>query len=127
MNTGIVLHNCQIVPDKAFEPDRLKTKNYLGRPWKDHSQTIIMESNIGDLIHPDGWMSFMNTNVGHDTVNYAEYGNKGPGADTTHRVKWPGYSVISKSEAAQYTVESFINTDNWLGKTGIPNTKGLMS
>ena len=42
--------------DKALIPDKAKIKSYLGRPWKEYSHTMIMESEIDDFIHPDGFL-----------------------------------------------------------------------
>ncbi|KAJ1692014.1 hypothetical protein LUZ63_016169 [Rhynchospora breviuscula] len=127
MNTGIVFHGCQIIAAEDFKAKSKATANYLGRPWKDYSRTIIMESTIGELIHPEGWMPWMNSKARQSTVSYAEYGNKGPGATPEQRVKWPGFHMLSKSEAAKYTVESFIDDNGWLASTGIPTNAGLMS
>ncbi|CAB4288145.1 unnamed protein product [Prunus armeniaca] len=52
--TGIVLKDCKIMPDKDLEPVKSQFKTYLGRPWKEFSRTIVMDSTIEDLIHPDG-------------------------------------------------------------------------
>ncbi|CAN1149343.1 Probable pectinesterase/pectinesterase inhibitor 25 [Linum perenne] len=32
--------------------------NYLWRPWKMYSRTVVMESYIGDLIQPVGWLEW---------------------------------------------------------------------
>ncbi|KAJ3687393.1 hypothetical protein LUZ61_016557 [Rhynchospora tenuis] len=127
MKTGIVFHNCQIIAAEDFKAKSIATANYLGRPWKDYSRTIIMESTIGELIQPEGWMPWLNSKSRQSTVCYAEYGNKGPGATPEQRVKWPGFHILSKSDAAEYTVESFIDDNGWLASTGIPSNAGLMS
>ncbi|KAH7866104.1 hypothetical protein Vadar_015632 [Vaccinium darrowii] len=43
-----------------------------------------------------------------DEVIYAEYDNKGPGANTKGRVPW-AREINSSSEAAEFTVKNFIN------------------
>ncbi|URE12582.1 pectinesterase [Musa troglodytarum] len=116
--------NCRIVPDKRLFPDRLKIPSYLGRPWKARSRTIIMESTIGDLIKPEGWLpwdgdQFLNT------LFYAEYGNRGPGAGTSGRVKWPGFHVIDRQTAQKYTVNSLIQGHRWIKFSGIPYLGGF--
>uniref|UniRef100_A0A804J7U7 Pectinesterase catalytic domain-containing protein n=1 Tax=Musa acuminata subsp. malaccensis TaxID=214687 RepID=A0A804J7U7_MUSAM len=61
-----------------------------------------------------------------NTLYYGEYMNRGPGSNTTGRVKWPGYRVInSTAEASNFTVTSFIQGDQWLGSTSVPFTSGL--
>lgn len=107
--TGIVIQNCDIVPEAALFPVRFTVKSYLGRPWKACSKTVIMESRIGDLIHPDGWAPW-DENKYLDTLYYAEYNNEGPGANVQRRIKWPGYKgLISKNEAAKFTATQFLN------------------
>ncbi|XP_068659864.1 putative pectinesterase/pectinesterase inhibitor 28 [Aristolochia californica] len=122
--TGIVIHNCRIVPETRLFNTRFTTKTYLGRPWKEYSRTIIMESTIADFIQPDGYMPW-DGDFALKTLYYAEYANRGPGARTTRRVRWPGVKVISRREALQYTVGSFINGNSWLRSTGAPYMLGL--
>ncbi|KAI5556526.1 hypothetical protein BDE02_18G041800 [Populus trichocarpa] len=121
--TGIVLQNCRIEPDKDLVPVKTKIRSYLGRPWKEFSRTIIMESTIGDFIHPDGWLPWQGE-FGLKTLYYAEYNNKGAGAKTTARIKWPGYHIINNEEAMKFTAEPFYQGD-WISATGSPIHLGL--
>lgn len=80
--TGISIQNCSISP--AENLDGIKT--YLGRPWKNYSTTIIMESRLGSFIDPQGWLAWTGGNPPvPDTILYVEYSNAGPGAETE---KW---------------------------------------
>lgn len=54
-NTGISIHNCKIAAASDLAPVPSKFATYLGRPWKQHSRTVIMQSSLGGLIHPAGW------------------------------------------------------------------------
>lgn len=120
--TGFVLQNCRIEADKDLIPAK-NIKNYLGRPWKEYSRTIIMESTIGDFIHPDGWLPWQG-NFGLKTLYYAEFKNKGPGAETKARIQWPGYHVINKQEALKYTVSPFLQGE-WISASGSQVRLGL--
>lgn len=122
--TGLVIHNCRIVPEQKLFPDRFKIKSYLGRPWKEFSRTVIMESTLADFIQPTGWLPWAGT-FGLDTLYFAEYGNKGPGARTEQRVKWRGYHVINRNEAAQFTAGKFLGGDKWLSSAGVPFLLGF--
>ncbi|KAF2288508.1 hypothetical protein GH714_008026 [Hevea brasiliensis] len=125
-NTGISIHNCTIeaAPDLAM--DLNSTLNYLGRPWKEYSRTVYMQSYIGNLIAPDGWLEWNGT-TGLDTLFYGEFKNYGPGANTTMRVKWPGYNLMNVSQAVNFTVHNFTMGDTWLPDTDIPFYGGLLS
>ncbi|XP_045089327.1 pectinesterase-like isoform X2 [Aegilops tauschii subsp. strangulata] len=125
MPTGIVLQGCKIVPEDALFPVRQTVPSYLGRPWKEYSRTVIMESTIGDLIKPEGWSEWMG-DLGLKTLYYAEYANTGPGAGTSKRVTWPGYRVIGQAEATQFTAGVFIDGMSWLKNTGTPNVMGFI-
>lgn len=62
------------------------------------------------------------------TLYYGEYVNRGPGAGTSKRVKWPGYRVItSPAEARNFTVAELIQGGTWLESTGVAYTEGLWS
>lgn len=120
-NTGLVIHNCRIVPEQKLYPQRFAIKTYLGRPWKEYARTVIMESTLGDFIQPAGYLSWN----GDNTCTYAEYGNRGPGARANGRVKWKGVRVISKKEALGYTAGVFIQGNQWLKYTGFKYMLGL--
>jgi pectin methylesterase-like acyl-CoA thioesterase len=121
--TGTVLQKCQIKADDTMLAVKDKIKSYLGRPWKEFSRTIVMESEIGDFIQPEGWTPWEG-NFALNTLYYAEYNNTGPGASTSARVKWPGYKVINKEEASKYTVGNFLK-GSWVQSTGVPSQQGL--
>lgn len=117
-STGIVLHRCSIVADESLKPVVDKFKTYLGRPWKEYSKLVIMESEIGGLIDPEGYMPWEG-DFGLKTLSYSEFGNYGPGSDVKSRVKWPGVKVINKDEAKSYTVATFIQGGDWIKKAGV--------
>lgn len=121
--TGIVLQKCTIKADPSLIPVKDKIRSYLGRPWKEFSRTIVMESEIGDFIHPDGWTPWMG-NFALNTLYYAEFNNNGPGASTNARVKWPGYKVINRDEASKFTVGTFLR-GSWVQGSGVPAVQGF--
>ncbi|KAK1377891.1 Pectinesterase [Heracleum sosnowskyi] len=111
--TGLVLHNCHIMADNQLSSVKEKVKSYLGRPWKEFSRTIVMETEIDDIIDPQGWLPWEG-NFALSTLFYAEYSNEGPRSDVKNRVKWPGFKVIKRDEALKYTVGPFLQGDSWL-------------
>ncbi|KAK4478989.1 hypothetical protein RD792_014496 [Penstemon davidsonii] len=119
-NTGIVIQRCRIGATSDLLPVQSSIPSYLGRPWKEYSRTVIMQTVISDVINPAGWYMW-NGNFALDTLFYAEYRNTGAGADTTNRVTWRGYRVFtSDAEAQPFTAGTFIGGGNWLPGTGFP-------
>ncbi|KAL8155548.1 putative pectinesterase/pectinesterase inhibitor 20 [Apium graveolens] len=120
-NTGTSIQNCTITPAE----DLATTKTYLGRPWKEYSRVVVMESFLDSLIDPAGW-SIWDGDFALNTLYYGEYNNRGAGSDTSNRVTWPGYHVINATDAGNFTVSNFLGGDIWLPKTGVPYNGGLL-
>ncbi|KAK4413536.1 Pectinesterase 3 [Sesamum alatum] len=117
VNQGISIQNCSV----SAAEDLGGARTFLGRPWKNYSTTIFMESMLDNLIDPEGWLSWIPGIPPPDTIYYAEYNNTGPGAVTSNRVKWNGLKVnITSDEAKNFTVRSFINGVDWIPETGVP-------
>ncbi|KAL0804867.1 hypothetical protein Bca101_097357 [Brassica carinata] len=113
-NTGIVIQNCKIGATSDLMAVKGSFSTYLGRPWKQYSRTVIMQSDISDVIRPEGWLEWSG-DFALDTLTYREYLNRGAGAGTANRVKWKGYQVITNvTEAQQYTAGQFIGGEGWL-------------
>ncbi|KAB1218275.1 Pectinesterase 3 [Morella rubra] len=124
-NTGIVIQKCRIGATSDLLAVKSSFPTYLGRPWKEYSRTVIMQSSISDVIHPDGWHIWSGT-FALDTLFYGEYQNTGLGAEASGRVTWKGFKVItSATEAQAYTPGTFIAASSWLGSTGFPFSLGL--
>ncbi|QCD85784.1 pectinesterase [Vigna unguiculata] len=123
-NTGISIQNCKIEAAPDLAADLNSTENYLGRPWKLYSRTVYMQSYIGELIQSVGWLEWNGTN-GLDTLFYGEFNNSGPGSDTSKRVQWNGYSILSPTQAWNFTVYNFTLGNTWLPDTDIPYSEGL--
>ncbi|KAG4917208.1 hypothetical protein AAZX31_02G008300 [Glycine max] len=119
MPTGIVLHNCEIMPDPTLLADRLSVKTYLARPWKAFSRAVFIENVIGDLIQPDGYIPWNPIEPNTQDCYFAEFGNTGPGSVAQARAKF-GKGLISKQEAAQFTAEPWLQASTWLPAAGVP-------
>ena len=120
-NTGIIIHNSRV----TAAGDLGSVETYLGRPWKEYSRTVFMKCDLGSLIDPAGWYPW-DGDFALDTLYYAEYMNTGSGSDTSGRVKWKGYHVISSpAEAEKFTVSNFLAGDEWISGTGVPYEDGL--
>ncbi|GAB4858791.1 hypothetical protein Ancab_010268 [Ancistrocladus abbreviatus] len=124
-NTGIVIHNCKILADSDLKPVVSSFSTYLGRPWKQYSRTVVMETYLDSLINSAGWLAW-DGNFALTTLFYGEYKNSGPSSSTRGRVKWSGYKVItSPTEAAKFSVATFIAGQSWVPATGVPFTANI--
>lgn len=125
-NTGTSIHDCNIVATSALASSNGTTQTYLGRPWKQYSTTVYMESFMDSLINPAGWSPWSG-DFALSALYYAEFNNSGPGSNTTNRVTWPGYHVITdSSDVVNFTVSNLISGDLWLPATGVPYIGGFI-
>ncbi|KAL3641931.1 Condensin-2 complex subunit H2 [Castilleja foliolosa] len=122
---AIIIQNGSIVAEPAFLQAPKPFIAYLGRPWKELSRTIIMQSNIDGFISPDGWSPWMGT-FALDTLFYAEYQNRGPGSNQAHRVNWKGIQHISPEVADSWTPGKAFGGDFWIKDAGIPYVATMM-
>ncbi|KAH6769656.1 hypothetical protein C2S52_014459 [Perilla frutescens var. hirtella] len=121
-----VVQNCTITAEKEFLDTKPQPMAYLGRPMKANSRTIVMQSNIEGFIAPEGWTPWMGTFF-LDTLYYGEYGNRGPGADLSKRVKWAGIQKMTPELADSFTsAKVFAGDDAWVKNTAIPYVAGLI-
>lgn len=122
---GFVIQNGHITAEPALVQAQPAVKAYLGRPWKELSRTIIMESIIDGFIDPSGWSPWSG-NFALDTCYYAEYGNRGAGSNTTDRVMWKGIKNITLETAKSWTGGAAYGDDSWIKATGVPYVPTMM-
>nr|GEX70828.1 pectinesterase inhibitor domain, pectin lyase fold/virulence factor [Tanacetum cinerariifolium] len=99
-NTGIVVQKCKIKATSDLKPVQTTFPTYLGRPWKEYSRTVVMQSSISDVIVPARWYPW-DGDFALDTLYYKEYKNKGTGVDASKRVTWVGWGVITNTTEAK--------------------------
>jgi pectinesterase len=111
-------------PDKQFGYLFLRCKltgegdkALLGRPWRPHAAVAFIKCEIGDHIRPEGWDNWRKAE-NEKTARYVEFGNTGPGADTSKRVGWA--RQLSADEAAKYTVENVLG--DWKPSRGMASS-----
>uniref|UniRef100_A0A0E0MGG7 Pectinesterase n=1 Tax=Oryza punctata TaxID=4537 RepID=A0A0E0MGG7_ORYPU len=114
-DTGFSFQNCRVMAKPSENLTGVET--FLGRPWKNHSHVIFMQSFLDGIVHPRGWVEWrkekhvLETTM---TVSYMEFNNTGPGSNTSRRVHWKGFSVVDANKAEDYTVDRFIHGTDWL-------------
>lgn len=122
-NTGFSVQNCRISRGSDFSAAK---SAYLGRPWKQYSRAVVMQSTIDAVISSRGWVEWGGSSGStYKTLYFAEFENIGPGARTSGRVNWPGFHVIGRPEATKFTVANFIGGTSWLPSTGVTFISGL--
>ncbi|KAF3493441.1 hypothetical protein DY000_02053959 [Brassica cretica] len=117
--TGIVIHNSRITGDATYRPVKDKNRAFFGRPWKEYSRTIIMNTDIDDVIDPEGWLKW-NETFALKTLFYSEYRNRGRGSGQARRVRWRGIQRISARQARGFAPGEFLRGNAWITKRRIP-------
>ncbi|KAI9177492.1 hypothetical protein LWI28_015922 [Acer negundo] len=60
---GTVIQNCTITTTEDLRQKKSTIKTYLGRPWKNFSRTVFMQSFLDDVIDPEGWLEWEGNRV----------------------------------------------------------------
>ncbi|EES09112.2 hypothetical protein SORBI_3005G009600 [Sorghum bicolor] len=127
--SGFSFQNCSVKADEGADLTGVKT--FLGRPWKNHSHVIFMESFLDSIVNFTGWVEWEGRGPIPETVLYLEYDNYGPGADTSRRINITAVRIVTDChEAAQYTADPFVDANFWMpkdkeGRDIIPYARGL--
>jgi pectinesterase len=92
------------------------TKTYLGRPWRPFASTIFLNTEMSEVIRPEGWHNWSQPDR-EQTSRYSEFGSTGPGAKPNERVKWA--KQLTEAGAKMITLQRVLaGADNWDPKTG---------
>lgn len=78
---GYVFYDCKMTADK--EVNRVA----LSRPWRPYAQAVFIRCELGKHIIPEGWDNW-GKKSNEETVFYAEYKNKGEGANPQSRASF---------------------------------------
>lgn len=81
---------------------------YLGRPWRPFAKVVVINSELGKHIKPEGWHNWNDPDK-EQTVFYAEFENSGEGFTPKERVSWS--KQLTQKEAQKYTLERIF--DGW--------------
>ena len=102
---GFVFIDCKITGDAKAQ------SVYLGRPWRPCAKTVFINTEISNVIKPEGWHNW-NKPDAEKTTFYGEYNSKGIGSNIKQRVSWS--HQLSKKEAEEYSIKNILSgTDNW--------------
>lgn len=78
---GFVFHGC------SFTGEGTDATVYLGRPWRDDAQTVLVDCWLGAQIKPSGWWDW-DKPAAHDRSFYGGVGLCGPGANARDWEPW---------------------------------------
>ena len=107
---GFVFSKCKITGDQP------EARTYLGRPWRIYASTIFLNTEMSEVVKPEGWNDWKKPET-HQTARYAEFNSAGPGGSPKQRVAWS--KQLTKAEAAAITPGKVLGgVDGWNPKTG---------
>lgn len=102
---GFVFSHCKITSESP------EVKTYLGRPWRDFANVIFLNTEMSDVVRPEGWHNWDLPNR-EKTSRYAEFNSSGPGANPRARVTWA--RQLTKAQAKAVTLRKVLGgNDNW--------------
>jgi pectinesterase len=101
-----------VITDSIVTSEALEGKNfYLGRPWREYSRVVVMNTLLPAELHPEGWSPWTKGDVPAHTF-YAEYNNSGSGSSVTGRVPWS--HQLSRQQAQHFAAAEFLRgVDHW--------------
>jgi len=106
-DAGYVFNHCTLTAEDGVE------NVYLGRPWRDYSTVIYMNTKMGAHIVPAGWSEWKGAPTERlKTATYAEFNSSGPGANP--KAREPLSKQLTAAEAKRYETKAFLaGTDGW--------------
>ena len=113
---GFVFHGCSFTASQDVAPDSV----YLGRPWREWAQTVLIDCWLGQHIKREGWWDW-NKPAAHERARYAGAILHGPSGDTAGWVPWA--RGLDAAAAARYAREQVLaGADGWDPEGGSDNT-----
>lgn len=103
---GLVFSACRFTSD-GCAPATV----FLGRPWRDWAQTVLVNCELGAHIKPEGWFDW-NKPHAREVARYVGAGLAGPGAEGA---AWPEWTELLGVEAeSDYSRERVLaGEDGW--------------
>jgi pectinesterase len=113
--TGYVIVNSKVTSSLIHlspEPDYsgpIHPSFFLGRPWRPYSRVVYINTELPDTLNPVGWNNWNNP-ANEKTAYYADFGNKGPGANFLNRCPWS--HQLTSEQANQFLPQNFLRGDD---------------
>ena len=104
---GFVFHGCSFTAAQDVAPDSV----YLGRPWREWGQTVLIDCWLGQHIKCEGWWDW-NKPAAHERACYAGAILHGPAGDAAGWVPWA--RELDAAAAARYARDQVLaGADGW--------------
>jgi len=100
---GFVFFDCELTAESGVK------KVFLGRPWREYANVVFIRCFMGKHIIPEGWHNWGKPEK-ENTTFYAEFENKGPGANVSKRVKWA--HNLEKSQLAAFELNTIFKVES---------------
>jgi pectin methylesterase-like acyl-CoA thioesterase len=106
-DAGYVFNHCKITADAGAGDV------YLGRPWRDYSTVIFMNTDIEAPIMAAGWSDWKGAPQPRlPMATYAEFNSTGPGANA--KAREPYSKQLTAAEAKKYETKAYLaGADGW--------------
>ena len=112
---GFVFHGCSFTAPQDVAPDSV----YLGRPWREWAQTVLIDCWLGQHIKREGWWDW-NKPAAHERACYAGAILHGPAGDAAGWGPWA--HELDVAAAARYAREQVLaGADGWDPEGGSSN------
>lgn len=104
---GFVFHGCSFTASQDVASDSV----YLGRPWREWAQTVLIDCWLGQHIKREGWWDW-NKPAAHERARYAGTSLHGPAGDAAGWAPWT--RELDATAAARYAREQVLaGADGW--------------
>lgn len=118
---GFVFHGCSFTASQDVAPDSV----YLGRPWREWAQTVLIDCWLGQHIKREGWWDW-NKPAAHERARYAGAILHGPSGDTAGWVPWA--RELDAAAVVRYAREQVLaGADGWDPEGGPGDTVETVS
>ena len=104
---GFVFHGCSFTAAQDVAQDSV----YLGRPWRERAQTVLIDCWLGQHIKREGWWDWAKP-AAHERAHYAGASLHGPASDAENWAPWA--HELDATATTRYAREQVLSgADGW--------------
>jgi len=95
---------------------------YLGRPWRDFARVSFINTEMSEVVRPEGWHDWDRTER-RTTTHFSEFNSSGPGAAAAKRVSWA--TPLTADDVLKLSAREVLKgPDDWDPMRSPPNPPG---